>query len=120
MQYNSADGQLNKIFGSVQGSAKKLTDDVKTLFNPNKKQEENNDASSNIFFEEDTNDDVRSEQTVQQVEVTTQSTTSTTTPQSVAKNETTGQDGKDGRENFSGGCLTGYMRTADGRCKPTF
>nr|AAB26337.1 paralytic peptide II, PP II [Trichoplusia ni=cabbage looper, Hubner, hemolymph, Peptide, 23 aa] [Trichoplusia ni]prf//1916199A paralytic peptide [Trichoplusia ni] len=23
-------------------------------------------------------------------------------------------------ENFSGGCLAGYMRTADGRCKPTF
>nr|1B1V_A Chain A, PROTEIN (PLASMATOCYTE-SPREADING PEPTIDE) [synthetic construct]1B5N_A Chain A, PROTEIN (PLASMATOCYTE-SPREADING PEPTIDE) [synthetic construct] len=23
-------------------------------------------------------------------------------------------------ENFNGGCLAGYMRTADGRCKPTF
>ncbi|XP_046969363.1 growth-blocking peptide, long form-like [Vanessa cardui] len=27
---------------------------------------------------------------------------------------------KDGRENFAGGCSTGYERTADGRCKPTF
>nr|BAJ21209.1 precursor of insect cytokine ENF peptide [Theretra japonica] len=27
---------------------------------------------------------------------------------------------KDGRENFAGGCATGFMRTADGRCKPTF
>nr|P22800.1 RecName: Full=Growth-blocking peptide; Short=GBP; AltName: Full=Juvenile hormone esterase activity repressive peptide [Cotesia kariyai]1BQF_A Chain A, PROTEIN (GROWTH-BLOCKING PEPTIDE) [Cotesia kariyai] len=23
-------------------------------------------------------------------------------------------------ENFSGGCVAGYMRTPDGRCKPTF
>nr|P30253.1 RecName: Full=Paralytic peptide 1; AltName: Full=Paralytic peptide I; Short=PP I [Manduca sexta]AAB19336.1 Mas PP I=paralytic peptide [Manduca sexta, Peptide, 23 aa] [Manduca sexta]1HRL_A Chain A, PARALYTIC PEPTIDE I [synthetic construct] len=23
-------------------------------------------------------------------------------------------------ENFAGGCATGYLRTADGRCKPTF
>nr|2DJ9_A Chain A, growth-blocking peptide [Mamestra brassicae] len=23
-------------------------------------------------------------------------------------------------ENFAGGCLTGFMRTPDGRCKPTF
>nr|P30251.1 RecName: Full=Paralytic peptide 1; AltName: Full=Paralytic peptide I; Short=PP I [Heliothis virescens]AAB19331.1 Hev PP I=paralytic peptide [Heliothis virescens, Peptide, 23 aa] [Heliothis virescens] len=23
-------------------------------------------------------------------------------------------------ENFSGGCIPGYMRTADGRCKPTY
>lgn len=27
---------------------------------------------------------------------------------------------KDGRENFVAGCATGFMRTADGRCKPTF
>ncbi|XP_075972872.1 growth-blocking peptide, long form-like [Anticarsia gemmatalis] len=27
---------------------------------------------------------------------------------------------KDGKENFSGACLPGYVRTADGRCKPTF
>nr|P30254.1 RecName: Full=Paralytic peptide 2; AltName: Full=Paralytic peptide II; Short=PP II [Manduca sexta]AAB19335.1 Mas PP II=paralytic peptide [Manduca sexta, Peptide, 23 aa] [Manduca sexta] len=23
-------------------------------------------------------------------------------------------------ENFAGGCATGFLRTADGRCKPTF
>nr|P30252.1 RecName: Full=Paralytic peptide 2; AltName: Full=Paralytic peptide II; Short=PP II [Heliothis virescens]AAB19330.1 Hev PP II=paralytic peptide [Heliothis virescens, Peptide, 23 aa] [Heliothis virescens] len=23
-------------------------------------------------------------------------------------------------ENFAGGCIPGYMRTADGRCKPTY
>nr|2DJC_A Chain A, growth-blocking peptide [Spodoptera litura] len=23
-------------------------------------------------------------------------------------------------ENFAAGCATGYQRTADGRCKPTF
>lgn len=28
--------------------------------------------------------------------------------------------GKDGRENFTGGCATGYQRTSDGRCKPTY
>lgn len=27
---------------------------------------------------------------------------------------------KEGRENFFGGCSTGFKRTADGRCKPTF
>ncbi|XP_050347875.1 growth-blocking peptide, long form-like [Nymphalis io] len=27
---------------------------------------------------------------------------------------------KDGRENFAGGCSTGYERTVDGRCRPTF
>ncbi|CAG4940690.1 unnamed protein product [Colias eurytheme] len=27
---------------------------------------------------------------------------------------------KDGRENFGGGCSTGFKRTADGRCLPTF
>ncbi|XP_045451398.1 growth-blocking peptide, long form-like [Melitaea cinxia] len=38
---------------------------------------------------------------------TVQGTTSTTTE-------------KDGRESFTGGCTTGYQRTPDGRCKPTF
>lgn len=27
---------------------------------------------------------------------------------------------KEGRENFAAGCSTGYKRTPDGRCKPTF
>lgn len=27
---------------------------------------------------------------------------------------------KDGKENFSGGCLAGFQRTSDGRCMPTF
>ncbi|XP_022122917.2 growth-blocking peptide, long form [Pieris rapae] len=36
----------------------------------------------------------------------------------IASNKT--NDDKDGRENFAGGCATGFKKTADGRCKPTF
>ncbi|XP_028037593.1 growth-blocking peptide, long form-like [Bombyx mandarina] len=38
------------------------------------------------------------------------------TPTSAGKTTTE----KEGRENFVGGCATGFKRTADGRCKPTF
>ncbi|CAH2093139.1 unnamed protein product [Euphydryas editha] len=41
------------------------------------------------------------------IPATAQAVTSTTTE-------------KDGRESFTGGCITGYERTPDGRCKPTF
>ncbi|CAH4033454.1 unnamed protein product [Pieris brassicae] len=39
---------------------------------------------------------------------------------STTKASNTTDDDKDGRENFAGGCATGFKKTSDGRCKPTF
>ncbi|XP_047523008.1 growth-blocking peptide, long form-like [Pieris napi] len=46
-------------------------------------------------------------------------TESYTVPSTTVASNTT-KDDKDGRENFAGGCATGFKKTADGRCKPTF
>lgn len=76
-----------------------------------------------IFFKDD--DDNKPSETTTPV-VTTSSTTSAPSSSFSPTTIPTGDTGKDnttekdGRENFQGGCATGFMRTADGRCKPTF
>nr|O61704.1 RecName: Full=Plasmatocyte-spreading peptide; Flags: Precursor [Chrysodeixis includens]AAC16546.1 plasmatocyte-spreading peptide precursor [Chrysodeixis includens] len=126
-QYNSANGNLRDLFnnvrGSISSSANKIRQDVKTLFHPSDKS--GNKESSNIVFVEDKDEGaVGPARDNKPVAVTPAPVVSTTTQASaptVATNGTAtgGKDDK-GRENFNGGCLAGYMRTADGRCKPTF
>ncbi|KAJ8726975.1 hypothetical protein PYW08_015372 [Mythimna loreyi] len=130
LQYNGVDGKLKnffeKIHGSVHGAADKVKEDLNNFFHPDaNKQQENQNESSNIHFVESEENTDAAAAAKRPVEVTpTTSTTQTpavTDPSSfnattLAPSTTT----KDGRENFDGGCLTGFMRTPDGRCKPTF
>lgn len=101
-------GDLN-FFGSIASSIKKTTQDVKDV----------------IFFNDDNDDD--SQSTTKETPVTSTnndeistSTLPSTTTLSSNNEKPSNTTEKEGKENFSGGCLTGYMRTADGRCKPTF
>ncbi|KAJ0179318.1 hypothetical protein K1T71_005030 [Dendrolimus kikuchii] len=76
-----------------------------------------NDA---IFFKDDDNEPPS---TTKSPEVTTSAAPPSTLPPTTTQTTTTAKTNttdKDGRENFKGGCSTGFMRTADGRCKPTF
>ncbi|XP_026747124.1 plasmatocyte-spreading peptide-like [Trichoplusia ni] len=126
-QYNCANGNLKELFsnvrGSINSSANKIRQDVKSFFNPSDKSAGNKE-SSNIVFVEDNGETAGAARGNKPVDVTPGSIINTSTQASVpteAKNATTTVDKDDkGRENFSGGCLAGYMRTADGRCKPTF
>ncbi|XP_013135333.1 PREDICTED: plasmatocyte-spreading peptide-like [Papilio polytes] len=101
------------LFGRIQESAQKIGDDIKNVFQSNKKRNNqypqetvkvskpNNGDADRIVFD-------RSE--VTKVSVTTpKSGTIVTKPNEQA-----------GRENFRGACATGYERTSDGRCKSTF
>nr|BAA34952.1 growth-blocking peptide [Mamestra brassicae]BAD20459.1 growth-blocking peptide [Mamestra brassicae]BAD20460.1 growth-blocking peptide [Mamestra brassicae]BAD20461.1 growth-blocking peptide [Mamestra brassicae]BAJ21212.1 precursor of insect cytokine growth blocking peptide [Mamestra brassicae] len=138
LQYNGADAQFKDLFGkihdSVHGTADKVKQDLNTIFNPNaKKQQENKDESSNIHFVEDESEEdfAAAAAARKPVEVTPAPEASETTiepvtsstPLASSENATTlapSTTTVKGRENFAGGCLTGFMRTPDGRCKPTF
>lgn len=142
LQYNGADGQLKDLFGkihdSVHRTADKVKQDVNTLFHPNvKTQQENQDDSSNIHFVEDESEEdftaaaaarkpVEVTPVPEAIQTTTEQPTESatnTTPLAPSENATTlapTTTTVKGRENFSGGCLAGFMRTADGRCKATF
>nr|ACR78449.1 growth-blocking peptide [Heliothis virescens] len=121
LPYTSADGPLKNFFSrihdSVHQSVQKVKEDVHNVFHPNDKIQQENTDESIHFVEEESKEDLAAQVARQQAEVTPAPAISTTTPQSGAVNTTT--EAKDGRENFSGGCIPGYMRTADGRCKPT-
>nr|BAJ21203.1 precursor of insect cytokine ENF peptide [Samia cynthia pryeri] len=97
------------VNGSVGGLLSKLRDPLPTV-----------DQAFRIVFRDSSEDTDRRDQTVtsatrsEVLETTTQTVTSTTSVSIVTTTK------KDGRENFAGGCATGFMRTADGRCKPTF
>ncbi|XP_047023331.1 growth-blocking peptide, long form-like [Helicoverpa zea] len=122
LPFTNADGPLSNFFGrihnSVHQSVQKVREDVHNVLHPNDNVQQGNTDESIHFVEEESKEDLAATVARQQAEVTPAPTTSTTTPQSGAVNTTT--EGKDGRENFAGGCIPGYMRTADGRCKPTY
>ncbi|KAJ8725000.1 hypothetical protein PYW07_015958 [Mythimna separata] len=129
LQYNGADGKLKDLFGkihdSVHGTADKVKEDLNSLFHPNdKNQQGNNDASSNIHFaDSEENTDAAKKPDEVTPAPTTTTTAAPAVPNAPSDNPTTlapSTTTKDGRENFSGGCVAGYMRTPDGRCKPTF
>ena len=127
LQYNGADGERKGLFGRIQGTVNKVKQDVNNLFHPDEKKQQAEEESSNIHFKEDEPEKdfaaafaARKPVEPAAAPVTTSTILIATTTLSpittTAKNETE----KDGRENFAGGCVTGFMRTPDGRCKPTF
>lgn len=130
LQYSANGSPQNFIANyrqKLHESINNINQNVRSLFHPNenKKLQQNNDAASSIFFvEEESEEDFAAAAAARRpVEVTTPSTTtSTTTTTTVKPVETTTKNATDdkGRENFAAGCATGYQRTADGRCKPTF
>ncbi|XP_028159331.1 growth-blocking peptide, long form-like isoform X1 [Ostrinia furnacalis] len=140
-EYNTADGKIvNNIFEKVHNTAEKVKEDVHNLFQPlrNRLHHKKNDDAGKITFEEETSAEKEKEKHT--VETTSLKPTTTTEGKTVStSSESTvsrmvfpteeplatttkssnGTD-KDGKENFSGGCLAGYQRTSDGRCMPTF
>lgn len=117
ISYNvSAIGDINKFFKNLDIVAQKVRSDVKNTFARNIQSEDR------IVFKESEEDkrDFGTTVTIQKKYVNVETTTqpATTTVISAAKSNAT--TGKDGRENFAGACSTGFQRTADGRCMPTF
>lgn len=131
LQY-SADGIpqtfLNDYRQRVHNSLSKVRQNLNSLFpGENKKVQQNNDAASSIVFREEKSEEdfaAAAAAARKPVEVTTPPTVPTTVATTVKPVETTTKNATDGddkgRENFAAGCATGYQRTADGRCKPTF
>ncbi|KPJ16907.1 Plasmatocyte-spreading peptide [Papilio machaon] len=101
------------LFGKIQESAQKIGDDIKNVFQSNNKQNNQYPRESVKVSKPDSRDADRI--VFDRSEVTQ---ASVTTPKGVSNN--TKADPQAGRENFRGACATGYERTSDGRCKPTF
>lgn len=110
----------DSVNGDVRGLLSKLREPLPTI-----------EQSFRIVFRDSSEDTGRRDQTATRVyknelpvtsathsEVLETTTQPVTAPTTIANNVTTTV--KEGKENFAGGCATGFMRTADGRCKPTF
>ncbi|CAH0717197.1 unnamed protein product, partial [Brenthis ino] len=136
---NANGGLVKGFIESVHEKAHKVHDDIRDFLHPknnenvpayNSNNEDNNDGKL-IFVssptlpanaEGTTNDnnlnrDVKSENISEDKVVFVVSSTTEVAAATVTGSTTTE---KEGRENFFGGCSTGFKRTADGRCKPTF
>ncbi|CAK1578338.1 unnamed protein product [Parnassius mnemosyne] len=101
------------LFGKIQESAQRIGDDIKSVFQS--KNRRNNQYESRIVFK--TDEDAPDKTTATNVVTNTQVPVTTVKSDSDSKTNGTVPDG---RENFRGACATGYERTADGRCKPTY
>ncbi|XP_013175413.1 PREDICTED: plasmatocyte-spreading peptide-like [Papilio xuthus] len=101
------------LFGKIQESAQKIGDDIKNVFQSNNKR---NNQYPKESVKVSKPDNVDADRIVFDRSEVTQASVST--PKSVSNG--TNANGQDGRENFRGACATGYQRTSDGRCKPTF
>ncbi|CAG4964705.1 unnamed protein product [Parnassius apollo] len=103
------------LFGKIQESAQKIEDDIKSVFQSKSRRDSQYRYESMIVFKND--EDAPDKTTATNVVTSTQVPVTTVKGDSNSKTNGTEQDG---RENFRGACATGYERTADGRCKPTF
>ncbi|XP_047535375.1 growth-blocking peptide, long form-like [Vanessa atalanta] len=135
---NSDAGLVRDIFGSVHDAAHKVRDDIHQTFYPKQDQKKetvdvvhvadnkNNDNNQFVFVTTSTaatvNKEVSKEPTgfVMPKDDDETKFVFPSMPTTEATVNITSTTVKDGRENFAGGCSTGYERTADGRCKPTF
>ncbi|CAK1551774.1 unnamed protein product [Leptosia nina] len=65
-------------------------------------------------------DDIPTKEVAVKTEQLITSTVSSVSSSTIASNSTT-KENQDGRDNFrAANCATGFKKTADGRCKPTF
>ncbi|XP_041973389.1 growth-blocking peptide, long form-like [Aricia agestis] len=82
-----------------------------------------NAVDNAITFKDPDEGDVRSYENPPQVPTTpvavTEPPTTTKPPTTTVAPASKTATEKDGRENFAGGCSTGFKRTPDGRCMPT-
>lgn len=98
------------LFGKIQESAQKLGDDIKYVF------ESNNRKNKQYKYESPA-----VSKPVGDKNAVTNPVTSTQAPvTSVKSEEKSNETNQTGRDNFRAACATGYERTPDGRCKPTF
>lgn len=135
-------GLVKGLFESVHETAHKVRDDIRSYLHPEQDIKKNEMASvpnnannynhqvdnSRLVFVLPTTatprqDDSKNENDRFQFErydkgVSEEKLVFFTSPTTAPPTSTTTQ--KEGRENFFGGCSTGFKRTADGRCKPTF
>lgn len=116
LQYNIVKGDSRIFFGDVDEFIRNKIHKTVDLFDVNIFNNRKND--NNAMPTDKKTDEVPKNSNVEviteKVETTTQSPTTATAATNV---ETTTEKG---RENFAGSCLPGYLRTADGRCKPSF
>lgn len=82
--------------------------------------EKNKESSTNIPTTSTTTTAPKVETTPSTTQSVTVSTTASTVTTTVATGPNANTTEGEGRENFKATCQTGYQRTADGRCKPTF
>lgn len=113
LKYNSVDCNFNTILNNIHEKIDKVRGNVRTFFKLDKNEKQ---ASTQTVVPTQ----VESEAS-KPSEVTRQPTTSTTAAAEVTQsNGHSGKPGQDGRDNFAGGCLKGFKRTASGTCKKEF
>lgn len=144
----SVNGDLGRLFGGIKDSVDQLHRDVKNVLHVRNEDrivfDQSEEAERNFDIRPTPASFVRSEKQTEPAVIASSVKSSTTTVDSstVSKplivappvvgpsttpsatvdlapksNATTD---KDGRENFQASCSTGYQRTSDGRCLPTF
>lgn len=106
----------DSVNGSFNGLLSKLRDPLPTI-----------DQNFRIVFRDSSEDTTRRDQITRvaknDLPATSATLSETTTQLVITTTKSAGNVTKtkiEGKEIFAGGCASGFMRTADGRCKPTF
>lgn len=148
LQYEPVKGGLVKdFFGQVHETAQHVREDVRNTLHLNgkddKKDPDETDKQKNEAPQKENKNenDVKPEEGSKETEGTSLKETEKkdegkkvepgqnakepeTKTEDKPKDEVAGgaspKDDKDGKENFTGACASGYVRTVDGRCKPSF
>ncbi|CAB3236234.1 unnamed protein product [Arctia plantaginis] len=115
-----ANGHLKDLFDGVHNKLHKAREDIHNIIFPTEKEpninyNERNEQNSSV----PSKSDIHVNQEEEQVEAATQTSNTEKIVTVISSTETTSTTEK-GRENFTGNCLPGYIRTPDGRCKPSF
>ncbi|KAI5632769.1 paralytic/GBP/PSP peptide domain-containing protein [Phthorimaea operculella] len=66
------------------------------------------------------NTETKNEDKNEVLTTTAKSSSTTASTDKIAAPEESSAESQQGRENFKASCASGYKRTADGRCKPTY
>ncbi|XP_038213140.1 growth-blocking peptide, long form-like [Zerene cesonia] len=123
-------GLLRDIAESLHEKSHKIRDDIRGVLHPNKEGPRNEITTSTTSAapqpEVNTIEKVSTSEMpivfpntdTETIKYSTVKSDVIESPSTVVSISTT--EKKDGRENFGGGCSTGFKRTADGRCLPTF
>lgn len=121
--YSVVSGDLRDFMKNIGNAAKKDISDTMNAFNFNNEnriifKESKEDKRDFSAARTETNQVKEANVEKEEAKVETSTLSATTTVNPAAKSNST--TGKDGRENFAAACSTGFKRTADGRCMPTY